>query len=286
MIELYLIRYFLAVVETGNFTKAAEKVFVSQPTLSAGIKKLEAQLGQQLFERGKRRVFLTEAGTRLLPRAKAIMHECNMAVQDMEEASKTPVIRLGLLMTLSSRIVSNILQKARAAMPSVSFELVDGTEQELNNRLDDRSIDFALSINRGDHEEWGVTKLFSEGYSLCVSADHWAAGKKQMSGEQFGDQNMIVRSRCEVLSETSRYFTDRNVRPRLTYRTTNDERALRMVEAGIGAALVPDSYLRDGFAALKLKGFDYTREVALLHPRYTMPASTLEHAERFIECMG
>ncbi|MEX0298823.1 MAG: LysR family transcriptional regulator, partial [Kordiimonas sp.] len=72
--DLYLLRYFLAVVETGSFTRAADRVFVTQPTLSAGIKKLEGQVGHVLFERSNRRVFLTDAGTRFLPRAKAILH--------------------------------------------------------------------------------------------------------------------------------------------------------------------------------------------------------------------
>jgi len=286
MFELYLIRYFLAVVETGNFTKAAEKVFVSQPTLSAGIKKLESQVGHQLFERGRRRVFLTEAGSKLLPRAKAIMHECNMATQDLDKTIDTPVLRLGLLMTLSSRIVSNLLKKAQKNMPNVAFELIDGTEQELNNRLDERSIDFALSLDRGHKAEFGVTPLFTEGYVFAVDKGHWAAGKAEVSGEDMADQNMIVRSRCEVLSETSRYFTDRNVRPRLTYRTTNDERALRMVEAGIGGTVIPESYARDDIASVKLKGFDYTRKIALLHPRYQMSDRLEEAAKGFIKALG
>ena len=85
--DLYQLRYFLAVAETHNFSRAAERAFVSQPTLSAGIKKLETELGTPLFHRGKRNTTLTETGARFLPRARSIIYECNAAKQ--EAAGKT-----------------------------------------------------------------------------------------------------------------------------------------------------------------------------------------------------
>ena len=271
MLDLYLLRYFLAVVETGSFTKAAEQVSVTQPTLSAGIKKLEDQVGKQLFDRSqRRRVFLTKAGSVLLPRAKAIMHECNMVAEDLADAEPALVIRLGVLTTIPARIVSNILSLVRNKIPTLTIEIQDGSEQELSNRLDERSIDFALSLDRGQVSEGKARALFEEGYRFVLEPSHPQANKGTVRGEVFADQNMIVRTRCEVLSQTSRYFTDRNVRPRLVYRTSNDERALRMVEAGVGATVIPESYVREGVAAVKLAGFDYRRTVALLFPRYQL----------------
>lgn len=283
MLDLYLLRYFLAVVETGSFTKAAEQVSVTQPTLSAGIKKLEQQVGQQLFDRSqRRRVFLTKAGSVLLPRAKAILHECNMVNEDLAVAEPNLVIRLGVLTTIPAIIVSGILATLRNEMPSLTVELQDGSEQELSNRLDERSIDFALSLDHGQVKEGQGAKLFDEGYCFVVDLDHPLAQKTIAKGELFADQDMIVRSRCEVLSETSRYFTNRNVRPRLVYRTTNDERALRMVEAGVGATVIPESYIRDGFSAIKLQDFDYRRTVALIFPRYKLPEGLAAISDEFI----
>lgn len=283
MINFYLLRYFLAVVETGSFTKAAEQVSVTQPTLSAGIKKLEEQVGKRLFDRSqRRRVFLTKAGTVLLPRAKAILHECNMVSEDLAEAEPSLVIRLGVLTTIPAIIVSSVLALVRQKLPSLTIEIIDGTEQELSNRLDERSIDFALSLDRGQVEEGLAAALFEEGYRFVMELSHPLAKLEVVRGEQFSDQNMIVRSRCEVLRETSRYFTDRNVRPRLAYRTTNDERALRMVEAGVGATVIPESYVREGLAAVKLKDFDYRRTVALLYPRYQLSEGLAAISDDFI----
>lgn len=280
MMDLYLLRYFLAVVETGSFTRAADRVFVTQPTLSAGIKKLEGQLGHTLFERSNRRVFLTDAGTRFLPRAKAILHECNMAQQALEETASAPVLRLGILTTLSNRAVGEMLAGFKRSEPQATIEIVDGTEQELSNRLDDRSLDYALSIGRGQGEEEAVP-LFSESYAFILARDHALAERTRVTAADLGEEYMIVRSRCEVLSETSRYFTDQNIRPRLVYRTANDSRAIAMVAAGLGGTVVPSSLVDDRVASVKLQGFDYKRQIALFRPRYQLPNGVAETGERF-----
>ena len=119
MIETYQLRYFLAVVETGSFTKAAERVFVTQPTLSAGIKKLETTLNSKLFDRSAKRVFLTESGTRFVPHAKSILYQLNLAESEIQATDRPQLLRLGILMTIpayvidylskSSYVINNIL---------------------------------------------------------------------------------------------------------------------------------------------------------------------------------
>jgi DNA-binding transcriptional LysR family regulator len=279
MIDLYLLRYFIAVVETGNFTRAAERAFVTQPTLSAGIKKLESQIGQPLFERTNRRVFLTDAGTRFLPRAKAIMHECNLAMQAIEGSEDKPVLRLGLLMTLAHRRVGEFLMEYKKFEPDITIEVFDGTEQELLNRLDERSIDYALSLKRSDNLEEAIP-LRHENYVFILPKDHDLSDQNELSALDLREENMIVRSRCEVLSETSRYFTDSNIRPRLVYRTANDARAVAMVAAGLGGTLVPESFVDDRVTAFKLSGFNNSRELALLRPRYQLAEKSHEVAAR------
>ena len=280
MMDIYLLRYFLAVVETGSFTRAADRVFVTQPTLSAGIKKLEQQLGHDLFERTNRRVFLTDAGTRFLPRAKAILHECNMAQQVLDEAGKTPLLRIGVLTTLSNRKVGSLLASFKDKTPNAAIEIIDGTEQELENRLEDRSLDFALSLHRGEPEERAIP-LDTESYVFILSPEHALAARTRVNASDLAEEYMIVRSRCEVLSETSRYFTDRNVRPRLAYRTPNDSRAVAMVAAGVGGTVVPESLIDDRVSAVRLIGFDHERRLGLFLPRSDLPVETLDVAAAF-----
>ncbi len=267
--ELYLLRYFLSLVETGSFTKAAQACLITQPTLSAGIKRLEEQLGVDLFVRANKRVFLTTAGTRFLPRAKAILHEVNMATAEIAPAEVVPVLRLGVLQTLPAAVVAGLLKAFAAIHPGLRFDLFDGTEQELLNRLDERGIDYALSLQRVDDGQ--NLALFDEGYRLALPQNHPLAAAAEIRAEDLANDNMIVRSRCEVLSETSRHFTDRNVRPPLVYRTTQDERALAMVGAGIGVTIMPDGYTAPDVARVPLNGFVQRRTVALFRPRFAPP---------------
>lgn len=275
--ELYLLRYFLAVVETGNFTKAAAACLISQPTLSAGIQRLETQLGIALFVRNNKRVFLTTAGSRFLPRVKAILHEVNMAQAELSGSEQTLNLRLGVLQTLPATVLASFLKAFSLQYPAVRFDLSDGTEQELLNRLDERGIDYALSIRRVDDGQ--SLPLFDEGYRVALAHHHRLAGETEIRGEDLANDSMIVRTRCEVLSETSRHFTDRNVRPPLVYRTSNDERALAMVGAGVGITVMPESYQAADVASVKLQGFTQRRTIALFLPRFDL-------SERLVEMAG
>ncbi len=268
-LELYLLRYFLAVVETGSFTKAAIACLITQPTLSAGIKRLEEQMGVPLFVRNNKRVFLTTAGARFLPRAKAILHEVNMASAEIAQSEQAHVLRLGVLQTLPAALVAWLLAGFSAAHPGIRFDLYDGSEQELLNRLDERGLDYALSIRRVDDDT--SQPLFEEGYKLALPAIHPLAGETIIRGEDLANESMIVRSRCEVLSETSRHFTDRNVRPPLVYRTPQDERALSMVGAGIGITVMPESYEATDVVRIAMRDFNPRRTVALFLPRFALP---------------
>lgn len=276
--ELYLLRYFLAVVETGSFTKAADQCLITQPTLSAGIKRLEAELGVMLFVRNAKRVFLTEAGSRFLIHAKRILHECNLATAELAETGRTPILRLGVLHTLPAVTVARLISGFAAIDPHIRFELFDGTEQELQNRLDERGIDFALSLK--NERDQGIA-LFEEGYSLAMATTHRLAGEAVLNAQALADEHMIVRSRCEMLSETSRFFTDRNVRPRLVYRTGNDERAMEMIGAGVGITLMPDSYRADNVVRIPLEHFTPRRVLALFPPAFTLPSLLNEAAATF-----
>jgi DNA-binding transcriptional LysR family regulator len=280
--ELYLLRYYLAVVETGSFTKAARACLITQPTLSAGIKRLEDALDTPLFVRNNKRVSLTPAGARFLPRAKSILHEVNMATSELAEAEQGLTLRLGVVQTLPAAVVSDLLKGFGGLHPEVQFELSDGTEQELLNRLDERGIDYALSLRRV--ADAGNVALFTEGYSLALSRTHKLAGEARIRGEDLGHDRMIVRSRCEVLSETSRHFTDRNVRPALVYRTPQDERALAMVGANVGVTIMPDSYGAPDVVRIPMSDFTLKRTIALFRPRYTLPESLAVAGTAFETC--
>jgi DNA-binding transcriptional LysR family regulator len=278
MFELYQLRYFLAVVETGSFTKASQRVRVSQPTLSSGIQKLEQALEVKLFERSGKRVFLTSAGTRFLEHAKSIVAEAQRAVSELQSVPTKPVLTLGVLTTISAAALHRLLSDFLRGRPKVIVELFEGSERELNNRLERDQLDLALTIQRADNRARS-TALYEEGYSLALSARHPLAQQPRIHVTELADEPTIVRTRCEVLSETSRFFTNHNVRPRLVYRTEQDERALQMVGAGLGVTVMPDHYQAASVARVELAGFDQRRRVALVRGRKKVPALVGEFGE-------
>jgi len=281
MIEIYQLKYFLAVVETGSFTKAAERVYVTQPTLSAGIKKLETGLDTRLFDRSAKRVFLTENGTRFVERAKAVMHQLNLAEAAMRKGGSQKLLRLGVLMTIPSRTIQQILQPFQREEPGLVTELFEGSEQEILNRMDEGRIDLALTILRPGSRS-GNIPLYRESYSLAIASHHPLADKKMITPTDLANEATIVRSRCELLSETSRFFTDHNVRPRLVYRTAQDERALAMVAAGVGFTTMPDHYRADGVTRLPMDGYDFEREIGFVQSNYHLGPEKSALLERFV----
>lgn len=266
MFELYQLRYFLAVVETGSFTKGSKRVRVSQPTLSAGIQKLEQTLAVQLFDRSSKRVFLTSAGTRFLEHAKAIVTQAQRAVSELQDVPAREVLSVGVLTTIAAAEVQRLFSDYLRAHPGTVLELYEGSERELNSRLSRELLQVALTIQRADNKSRSQS-LYDEGYSLAVASRHPLSQRAGVQVSELADEPTIVRTRCELLSETSRFFTSHNVRPRLVYRTEQDERALQMVGAGVGITVMPDHFRAASVARVALAGFDERRTIALVRGR-------------------
>lgn len=270
MIDGYLLRYFLAIVETGSFTAAAARVNVTQPTLSAGVAKLERELGVPLFIRSARRVELTEAGARFLQRARNIMQEYNAALGEIGEPARRRALRLGLLHTVPASIGERLVRDWQSIDGANGLEIVEGSDTELVTRLDQGRVDMALSLMRAGADKYAPVAVCEEPYLLMMPEDHALAGHDPVPSDALHSTPMVVRRRCEVLSEVSRHFTGHGVRPPLAYRTVQEERALAMVAAGLGVTVMPASYSAPGIVQRRLSGFDRTRTLAVLQSPVAM----------------
>ncbi len=262
--DRYLLRYFLAVAELGSFSKAAAKANVTQPTLSIAIAKLEAQVGARLFERTTRRVSLTPAGSRFLAHARRITQDYEAALRDVAEAPQLKRVRAGVISTIPARDLERVVAHHSKHAGGEALEILDSTERDIANRLSDGRLDLAITISRPSLESFAQEPLRREAYVLFVGARHKLAGARSVDGGALSGETMIVRRQCEGLPEISRYFTNRDVRPSFSLRTLSDDRAMSMVAAGLGVTVAPASFKRPGLAAMKLEGFDLTRDVALV----------------------
>jgi DNA-binding transcriptional LysR family regulator len=261
MISRNHIRQFLAVVDAGNFTRAAAQINVTQPTLSAGIADLERQLGSKLFERTNRRVGLTPAGNQLLQHARAVEREFRQAeagIPGRSLAAKT--IRLGVLTSFATTLLETALSGYHGVEP---IEVSEGSERELASALSQDRIDAAITILHQGDDRFAFKSLGVEQYRLAMSARHPLAGRASVAAEEIADEPMIARRSCEMLGRTSRHFTERGVRPPFSFRSVNDDRAMALVRAGAGITVAPESLGGPGIAMPLLQDFAETREIAL-----------------------
>lgn len=263
MIDRYLLRYFLAVIDQGNFSKAALSCNVSQPTLSAGIAKLETLLGRPLFIRTNRRVELTAAAVHLAGHARRIEAEFAAAERAVLEEAAPATIRIGILGSIPAAWIEDYVARLKGLGGGDRVELIEGRERELTERLGRGGLDVALTVLREDGR-FRAERLLTEGYSLAMAATHRLADQDVIDGAELAGEPMIVRRHCELLSDTSRYFTARGVRPFFPARVTSDNRALRLVRAGLGVTVMPDSFQAPGVVRPRLADFPFTRDIGLL----------------------
>jgi DNA-binding transcriptional LysR family regulator len=257
------VRYFLAVAETGSFSKGAERVYVSQPTLSAAVKKLESDLGARLFDRGGRRVALTAAGHRFVDRARAILDEVNAARAELRPEAGRARLRLAALRTLPAPALGRLVADFRNAEGEVALELRDGSVAEIEGWLARGRVDAALTVLAPGAKRRGAAPLFRSHLVLAVAAEDGLARRARVALAELHQRPFVVRSHCEFLAQSQRLFEAHGVRPRIAYRCDQDERALALVAAGLGLALIPDRLGGPGLAYLSVPELDLRHTIGL-----------------------
>ncbi len=262
MIKRSHIRQFLAVVDVGSFTRAAQQIRVTQPALSTGIADLERLVGAPLFIRNRRQIRLTEAGGRFLPIARDL--ERGFRAADgfgRAEESDKPLLRLGAI-----RSVPGAFFQTLAALLAGDFglEIGENGDSELRTAIHAGRLHMALVPLRQGERGPDVVPLYEEPYVMFVAADHRLAGQGEVAPEALASETMIARRSCELLDATSRFFTRHRVRPRFALRSDSDDRCLRMVAAGVGITTAPASLAIDGIVPIGVSGYDYRRELGLI----------------------
>jgi len=261
--DLRHVRYVVAVAERGSFTRAAEAAFVTQPTLSAAIAALEAEIGTRLFERGRQGARLTEAGQRFLPRAKAMLREVEAARAEARDAKPIRPLRIGLLSTIPWARLAPAVDRLTGAATSAAWRIETGTVDELDAALIAGRIDIALTrINRTK----GVEKrlLFEDEQGLAMPKDE---RPRDLTPAFLEGKRLIVRTHCEDLFAASRVLDRWRVKPVVVHRTTRDEQALDLVAAGFGYCLMPTSFARPGVAIRTSKGVKLRRRIGAVWTR-------------------
>ncbi|NMN05253.1 MULTISPECIES: LysR family transcriptional regulator [unclassified Novosphingobium] len=268
MLKRNHLRQFLAIVETGGITAAARRLNLSQPTLSAGLAELERLVGAPLLMRDRKQIRLTAAGTRLLAHARTIEREFRLAEMPADGlAPMAAPLRLGVLSSLPAQVLVTLARDVQAVRPLV---LVEGSDADLRRRLGEGQLDAILTLLHGPGPQGGAGEgtVVEEGYAMLLPRDHPLAGRGMLSALDLAAEVMVARRSCEILAETSRFFTAQGVRPHFLLRSANEERCLALVRAGLavttGPVCLADNAANGGIVAVPLAGYDFRRRLGLI----------------------
>lgn len=241
--ELHQLTYFVAIVETGSFSKAALRSSVTQPSLSQQIIKLEQELGTPLFDRAGRAVSLTEAGTALYPRAKAILAEVRQARQAIHRqiSDGSGSLSVGIIPTLAPFLIHGTVTAFQQQYPEVELSISEDTTEHLLERLVNAELDVAY-LSEPIHNRLVVAEpLFSEGLYVAASRQNQLAELPVVESQSLSRYPFIMLHDQHCLSaQTESFCYAEQIRPQMFCRTSQLATVLEFVRANIGIALVPE----------------------------------------------
>ena len=289
------LKYLVTVADTRHFGQAAERCFVSQPTLSGQVKKLEGELGVVLFERTRRSVELTPIGEAIVEQARNVLEQAD-AIKQIALSHQDPLLgslRMGAIPTLSPYLMPLILKPLRKRYPQMKLILSEEYTDTLLTRLNHHEIDAALLATEVDNPEFESIPLFEEPFWLAHPKVHRLAGKKEIKQTDLNGIDLMLLSEGHCFAEQAMkvcQMKDRNAQSEMAdLRASSLETLLQMVAAGFGCTLVPSLALRAGLAkdrgiiTRQLELPDTYRRVSLVYRR-TFPRTQALEAFSALVC--
>jgi LysR family hydrogen peroxide-inducible transcriptional activator len=255
------LRYFVALADTRHFGKAAERSFVSQPTLSAQIKKLENYLGVQLIERQPRKVTLTESGQKILPLARSILQESDEIVS-LARNQHDPLsgkLKVALIPTIGPYLLPLVARKLRKQLPQLKVMLYEYQTQPLLDRLRDGEIELGILALPVPHDGLETRNLYEEPFTVAVPNQHPLAKKPNIKLDDLTGENLLLLEDGHCLRDQALdVCSNIDVKENDDYRATSLETLRQMVAAGLGITLLPELATQGPFGSghgLTVKNF-------------------------------
>ncbi|MBQ9443968.1 MAG: LysR family transcriptional regulator [Lachnospiraceae bacterium] len=241
--ELRHIRYFLAVAEEMNFTKAAEKLNIAQPPLSRQIRDLEEELGAKLFDRGPHFLRLTEEGLLFRQYATQIIELESRSRDDISQmgASLHGSIYIATVEGYGPHLLAGWISGFHRANPLVQFNLWTGTTDEITNRVNKGLCDLAIVMEPFSDPDMEYIKVHSEPWAAIIPKSDPLASKRGRSvkPEDLEDRELIIPSRASRSAEFRKWMPDPEKPLNIVCRIAHHVNVLELARAGVGIAIFP-----------------------------------------------
>jgi DNA-binding transcriptional LysR family regulator len=241
--EIHQLRYFLAVAEEGNFSRAAAKVRVAQPSLSQQIRKLEAEIGQPLFDRLPRSVVLTEAGRCLLDYARQILASIGDARRCVDELKGKTAgdVAVGAIPTIAPYVLPELVVTFQKHYPDVTLHIVEDVTAVITQRVEAGELDVALASNCQRSPTLRVERLGEEPLLALVPEEHALAKENEITFDDLKSQRFLLLHEMHCLSQQVHHLLEsRRLDPEVALAGSQLSTIANMVAAGIGVSIVPN----------------------------------------------
>ncbi len=264
--NLQHLRYFLAVMDTGSISRAAELSGVTQPTLSLALKRLEREFGTPLFSADGR-------GIRPLPAAAALDTRIRPAVRALTQAKQelNPTIpaalRIGILQSLADYWLQRLIGSFDGAVM-----ITEGLGAELEQALIDGSLDLALGVVP-ESKQLSSKVVAREPFMLFVGPSHPLAGRETITLGELDGQPFVLRQCCERLGTGRRLLKEAGAKLVIVAKARQEATAAALVVDGVGATLAPRSWKRAPLHAIEVRDLKLARAVAITWQRPSMAAT-------------
>jgi DNA-binding transcriptional LysR family regulator len=273
--ELSQLEFFLKVIEEGSFSKAAERVYRTQPAVSIAIKRLEEEIGAPLFDRSQKTPTLTEAGQVLLDYAKRMMSLRDQAYAAITELRtlQSGRVRIGANESTSLYLLPQIILSYRESHPNVKVEIYRHVSDRLPREVLDRNVDLAIMAFEPVDRELETFRLLEDELVLILSPEHQLAKRDSIAVQELGNlpfiaHNVKTASRAKVIEVFAQHHTPLNI----TIEMATVETIKRFVQMKVGLAFVPRMCVREELergvlATVPVKELSYHRTLWAVHRR-------------------
>ncbi|MCR9293133.1 MAG: LysR family transcriptional regulator [bacterium] len=238
--ELDQLRYFLRVAERRNFTRAAEELLISQPALSRSIQKLEAELGQPVFERKTKSVSLTEAGQLLQARAQQVLSILDDTKAEITDDGQTGRIRVGAIPTIAPYFLPSVLKSFSLEYPSAQIVVQESTTEVLLKACNQGKIDLAVIALPVPAKYLEIEELFEEELFLVLPPDHALASQDQIRLSDVKAYPFVLLDEAHCLADNIVSFCrHRSFQPVSVERTSQLAMVQELVSLSHGISMIP-----------------------------------------------
>jgi LysR family hydrogen peroxide-inducible transcriptional activator len=242
-LKLKDLRYLVAVADTRHFGRAAERSFVSQPTLSAQLKKMEHYLGVQLIERAPKRVSLTAAGEEIVARARRIL-ESSDEIIELAKGHRDPLagrLKVAFLPTIGPYLLPNVAARLRKHLPRLELMLYEYQTDPMLEKLHSGEIDVGILALPVVLDGFDSYELYKEPFTVAMPANHKLASRTSIRIEDLSHETLLLLEDGHCLRDQALDIcASGDVHEKQDFRATSIETLRQMVAAGVGITLLPE----------------------------------------------